>query len=187
MSQPVAFGTVHPALCLVATAVTSVSQPFLYNCTAFSFSCHINEVKYSYNNNKEVRKMDLTINTAAAQIKLSNTNSAEKTQEVEKTDISEQTESAEQTTVQSRNFDTVDLSAQAVEYLNSTDSETASETSEADSTDTSSLLTSSSDDDSSDSVDALYTYTDDELADLLRDGAISQTEYNNEMSKRSAE
>ena len=39
---------------------------------------------------------------------------------------------------------------------------------------------------SSDDLDELYTYTDDELADLLRDGEITQTEYNTEMAKRTS-
>lgn len=125
--------------------------------------------------------MDLTINTT--QISLSGAASDSKTQTVEKTSVQEISEvSAEQTTAQSvssRNYDTVDLSEQAIEYLNSSEEDSTSDTASV-----SAAAETASD---SDSVDALYTYTDDELAELLREGAISQVEYNNEMAKRSGE
>lgn len=133
--------------------------------------------------------MDLTINTSSVQIKLANANAAEKTQEIEKTILNENTESDEKTSVHTRSFDTVELSAEAVHYLNTGDSETTSEVSQnadTEASDSASAVTSSSDSDD-DSTDALYTYTDDELADLLRNGTITQAEYNNEMAKRSSE
>ena len=129
--------------------------------------------------------MDLTINTAAAQIRLSGVNSAEQTAKSEKAENTEDVQ-AETSAVQDRRFDSVELSAVAEQYLTEdTSNDNAGvnilEEYTSDSTDSTGDSDST---DSTDSLDELYTYTDDELADLLRDGEITQTQYNTEMAKR---
>ena len=120
--------------------------------------------------------MDLTINTAAAQIRLSGVNSAEQTAKSEKAENTEDVQ-AETSAVQDRRFDAVELSAEAEQYL--------TEDTANDNAGVNILEEYTSDStDSTDSLDELYTYTDDELADLLRDGEITQTQYNTEMAKR---
>ena len=120
--------------------------------------------------------MDLTINTAAAQIRLSGVNSAEQTAKSEKAENTEDVQ-AETSAVQDRRFDAVELSAEAEQYL--------TEDTADDNAGVNILEEYTSDStDSTDSLDELYTYTDDELADLLRDGEITQTQYNTEMAKR---
>lgn len=120
--------------------------------------------------------MDLTINTAAAQIRLSWVNSAEQTAKSEKAENTEDVQ-AETSAVQDRRFDAVELSAEAEQYL--------TEDTADDNAGVNILEEYTSDStDSTDSLDELYTYTDDELADLLRDGEITQTQYNTEMAKR---
>lgn len=126
--------------------------------------------------------MELTINTAAAQVKLSGLDASERTAKTEKTENTEAAEAAaaETPAVQTRKFDTVELSTEAEQYL--------TEDTSADNTGVNILeeytSESTSDSTDSDSLDELYTYTDDELADLLRDGEITQTQYNTEMAKR---
>lgn len=126
--------------------------------------------------------MELTINTAAAQVKLSGLDASERTAKTEKTENTEAAEAsaAETPAVQTRKFDTVELSTEAEQYL--------TEDTSADNTGVNILeeytSESTSDSTDSDSLDELYTYTDNELADLLRDGEITQTQYNTEMAKR---
>ena len=123
--------------------------------------------------------MDLTINTAAAQIRLSGVNSAEQTAKSEKAENTEDVQ-AETSAVQDRRFDAVELSAEAEQYLTE---DTANDNAGVNILEE---YTSDSTDSTGDSdrLDELYTYTDDELADLLRDGEITQTQYNTEMAKR---
>ena len=126
--------------------------------------------------------MELTINTAAAQVKLSGLDALERTAKTEKAENTEAAEAAaaETPAVQTRKFDTVELSTEAEQYL--------TEDTSADNTGVNILeeyaSESTSDSTDSDSLDELYTYTDDELADLLCDGEITQTQYNTEMAKR---
>lgn len=126
--------------------------------------------------------MDLTINTTAAQVKLSGVGAAEHSAKAE--NAASQDEAviqADTTAVQTRKFDTVELSNEAEQYL--TEDTTTDDTGVNILEEYTSESTSDSSD-SSDSPDELYTYTDDELADLLRDGEITQTQYNTEMAKR---
>lgn len=80
--------------------------------------------------------------------------------------------------VQTRKYDAVELSDQAQQYL-AEESGTEEQTAEA-------QIISQTTDTSSDSVNTseLYSYTDDELSDLLAKGEITQLQYNTEMSKR---
>ena len=80
--------------------------------------------------------------------------------------------------VQTRKYDTVELSDQAQQYL-ADESGTEEQTAEA-------QIISQTTDTSSDSVNTseLYSYTDDELSDLLAKGEITQLQYNTEMAKR---
>ena len=82
-----------------------------------------------------------------------------------------QTETKAEETTRSRKFDTVDLSSDAKKYLSEENetTETADVTTEAETVDSSQL----------------YSYTDDELDDLLSNGDITRLEYNTEMAKRS--
>ena len=126
--------------------------------------------------------MDLTINTTAAQVKLSGVGAAEHSAKAEKAASQDEAViQADTTAVQTRKFDTVELSNEAEQYL--TEDTTTDDTGVNILEEYTSESTSDSSD-SSDSLDELYTYTDDELADLLRDGEITQTQYNTEMAKR---
>ncbi len=126
--------------------------------------------------------MDLTINTTAAQVKLSGVGAAEHSAKAEKAASQDEAViQADTTAVQTRKFDTVELSNEAEQYL--TEDTTTDDTGVNILEEYTSESTSDSSD-SSDSPDELYTYTDDELADLLRDGEITQTQYNTEMAKR---
>lgn len=80
--------------------------------------------------------------------------------------------------VQTRKYDAVELSDQAQQYL-AEESGTEEQTAEA-------QIISQTTDTSSDSVNTseLYSYTDDELSDLLAKGEITQLQYNTEMAKR---
>lgn len=105
--------------------------------------------------------------TAAAGAKLSGVRPAQEKQ-------TEETAAA----VQTRKYDAVELSDQAQQYL-AEESGTEEQTAEA-------QIISQTTDTSSDSVNTseLYSYTDDELSDLLAKGEITQLQYNTEMSKR---
>ena len=89
------------------------------------------------------------------------------------TDSVKQAQTAENSTVQTRKFDTVELSDEAQQYLSAEESGTEEQTAEAqllsESTDTSSEKISSSE---------LYSYTDDQLSELLSKGEITQLQYN---------
>ncbi|MGN1120009.1 MAG: hypothetical protein ACI4Q4_06600 [Oscillospiraceae bacterium] len=116
--------------------------------------------------------MDITINTGvaakAAAEKLNTVTEVDKS--AEKPEI-EKTESE----VQTRRYDTVELSDEAQKYL-AEDANTESEQATA----------IAANNDSDEELDELYTYTDDELDDLLANGDITQLEYNTEMAKRSS-
>lgn len=90
-------------------------------------------------------------------------------------------ENAAAQTVQTRKFDTVELSENAQQYLASDTSETDGQTAEAQIV-SDSLSSSSSSEEISSSE--LYSYTDDQLSELLSKGEITQLQYNTEMAKR---
>lgn len=111
------------------------------------------------------------LNTAAG-AKLTGTDSVKQAQQTEAS-------AADQTqTVQTRKFDTVELSDEAQQYLS-----TENTTEEQQNTEFSSMLSSSTEEISS---SELYSYTDDQLSELLSKGEITQLQYNTEMAKRSS-
>lgn len=118
---------------------------------------------------------NLNTNTAAG-AKLTGTDSVKQAQTAENSTVTKSQ------TVQTRKFDTVELSDEAQQYLSSEESGTEEQTAEAqllsESTDTSSYEISSSE---------LYSYTDDQLSELLSKGEITQLQYNTEMAKRGTE
>ena len=118
---------------------------------------------------------NLNTNTAAG-AKLTGTDSVKQAQ------TAENSTPAKSQTVQTRKFDTVELSDEAQQYLSAEESGTEEQTAEAqllsESTDTSSEEISSS---------VLYSYTDDQLSELLSKGEITQLQYNTEMAKRGTE
>jgi membrane-bound ClpP family serine protease len=118
---------------------------------------------------------NLNTNTAAG-AKLTGTDSVKQAQ------TAENSTPAKSQTVQTRKFDTVELSDEAQQYLSAEESGTEEQTAEAqllsESTDTSSEEISSSE---------LYSYTDDQLSELLSKGEITQLQYNTEMAKRGTE
>lgn len=105
--------------------------------------------------------------TAAAGAKLSGVRPAQEKQTEETAAV-----------LQTRKYDTVELSDQAQQYL-AEESGAEEQTAEA-------QILSQTTDTSSDSVNTseLYSYTDDELSDLLTKGEITQLQYNTEMAKR---
>lgn len=105
--------------------------------------------------------------TAAAGAKLSGVRPAQEKQTEETAAV-----------LQTRKYDTVELSDQAQQYL-AEGSDTEEQTAEA-------QILSQTTDTSSDSVNTseLYSYTDNELSDLLTKGEITQLQYNTEMAKR---
>lgn len=128
--------------------------------------------------------MNITIDTSAAQ-KSAALSSAKMTG-VNKT--SEKT--AAKTKQTAKNYDKLDLSESAVQYLAKTENDnTATENGAKDQTENAvaqtatELVSDSSDSETIDSSE-LYSYTDDQLSELLRKGEITQLEYNNEMAKR---
>lgn len=118
---------------------------------------------------------NLNTNTAAG-AKLTGTDSVKQAQ------TAENSTSAKSQTVQTRKFDTVELSDEAQQYLSAEESGTEEQTAEA-------QLLSESTDTSSDEISSseLYSYTDDQLSELLSKGEITQLQYNTEMAKRSTE
>ena len=118
---------------------------------------------------------NLNTNTAAG-AKLTGTDSVKQAQ------TAENSTPAKSQTVQTRKFDTVELSDEAQQYLSAEESGTEEQTAEAqllsESTDTSSEEISSSE---------LYSYTDDQLSELLSKGEITQLQYFTEMAKRGTE
>jgi len=118
---------------------------------------------------------NLNTNTAAG-AKLTGTDSVKQAQ------TAENSTAAKSQTVQTRKFDTVELSDEAQQYLSAEESGTEEQTSEA-------QLLSESTDTSSDEISSneLYSYTDDQLSELLSKGEITQLQYNTEMAKRGTE
>ncbi len=96
-----------------------------------------------------------------------------KVKETEKTEEVSSTLTAD-TAASGTNTDTLELSSSAQSYL-STETETS----------TSALQTSSADED--EDTDELYTYTESELAELLANGDITQSEYDAELARRGIE
>lgn len=133
--------------------------------------------------------MNITIDTSAAQ-KNTALSSAKMT------GVSKTSEKSEAKTAQTnaKKFDTLDLSESAVQYLAKTENENTSTESgtEEQTTDNAvteaatQLVSDSTYSDSSETIDSteLYSYTDDQLSELLAKGEITQLEYNNEMAKR---
>lgn len=118
---------------------------------------------------------NLNTNTAAG-AKLTGTDSVKQAQ------TAENSTAAKSQTVQTRKFDTVELSDEAQQYLSAEESGTEEQTAEA-------QLLSESTDTSSDEISSneLYSYTDDQLSELLSKGEITQLQYNTEMAKRGTE
>lgn len=118
---------------------------------------------------------NLNTNTAAG-AKLAGTDSVKQAQ------TAENSTAAKSQTVQTRKFDTVELSDEAQQYLSAEKSGTEEQTAEA-------QLLSESTDASSDEISSseLYSYTDDQLSELLSKGEITQLQYNTEMAKRGTE
>ena len=119
--------------------------------------------------------MNITIDTSAAQ-KSTALSSAKMT------GVSKTSEKSEAKTAQTnaKKFDTLDLSESAVQYLAKTENDNA--VTEA----ATQLVSDSTYSDSSETIASteLYSYTDDQLSELLAKGEITQLEYNNEMAKR---
>ncbi len=130
--------------------------------------------------------MNITLDTTntnnvltAAGGKLSGVKSTQSVQAAQTTDS---TAAADE--VQTKKYDTVDFSDEAQQYLSEDDTETEEQTEEA-------QLISESVDTSSDSDEItssdLYSYTDEQLSELLAKGDITQLQYNTEMAKRSTD
>ena len=132
--------------------------------------------------------MNITIDTSAAQ--KSTALSSSKMTGVSKTSEKSEAKTAQTT---AKKYDTLDLSENAVQYLAKTENEnTSTESGTEEQTDNAvteaatQLVSESTDSNSSDTIDSteLYSYTDDQLSELLAKGEIIQLEYNNEMAKR---
>lgn len=122
--------------------------------------------------------MNITLDAAnlstAAGTRLTGTDSVKQAQQTE-------SESNTQTAqpVQTRKYDTVELSSEAQQYL-------SAENEAEESTETSALTEISSSSTEEISSTELYSYTDDQLSELLSKGEITQLQYNTEMAKRSS-
>lgn len=132
--------------------------------------------------------MNITIDMSAAQ--KSTALSSAKMTGVSKTSEKSEAKTAQTT---AKKYDTLDLSESAVQYLaktenenTSTDSGTEEQTDNAVTEAATQLVSDSTYSDSSETIDSteLYSYTDDQLSELLAKGEITQFEYNNEMAKR---
>lgn len=101
------------------------------------------------------------------------------------------TEEEVQTAAKSGNFDTLELDNSAVQYLEaekSTASNVVEASSETDvSANTKSGLNMVSEEKENYTASDLYTLTETELKDLLLNGDITRSEYNDELSRRSPE
>lgn len=121
--------------------------------------------------------MTITLDTSNANV---NAASGAKLTGVKSAQEKQTEESASAQTVQTRKFDTVELSENAQQYLSEESTDADGQTAEAqivsESVDTSSLEEISSSE--------LYSYTDDQLSELLSKGEITQLQYNTEMAKR---
>lgn len=122
--------------------------------------------------------MTITLDTSNANV---NAASGAKLTGVKSVQEKQTEENAAAQTVQTRKFDTVELSENAQQYLASDTSETDGQTAEAQIV-SDSLSSSSSSEEISSSE--LYSYTDDQLSELLSKGEITQIQYNTEMAKR---
>ena len=131
--------------------------------------------------------MNITIDTSAAQ--KSTVLSSAKMTGVSKTSEKSEAKTAQTT---AKKYDTLDLSENAVQYLAKTENENTSTESGTEETDNAvteaatQLVSESTDSNTSETIDSteLYSYTDDQLSELLAKGEITQLEYNNEMAKR---
>ena len=132
--------------------------------------------------------MNITIDTSAAQ--KSTVLSSAKMTGVSKTSEKSEAKTAQTT---AKKYDTLDLSENAVQYLAKTENEnTSTESGTEEQTDNAvteaatQLVSESTDSNTSETIDSteLYSYTDDQLRELLAKGEITQLEYNNEMAKR---
>ena len=132
--------------------------------------------------------MNITIDTSAAQ--KSTVLSSAKMTGVSKTSEKSEAKTAQTT---AKKYDTLDLSENAVQYLAKTENEnTSPESGTEEQTDNAvteaatQLVSESTDSNTSETIDSteLYSYTDDQLSELLAKGEITQLEYNNEMAKR---
>ncbi|MDE7195005.1 MAG: hypothetical protein K2O14_13715 [Oscillospiraceae bacterium] len=112
--------------------------------------------------------MTISVNTSAAAEKVSD---VQETQNVGKSAEDFQTETK-------ANYDTVELSDEARNYLTEADNTETDISSEMN-------LAASTEDDEITSSD-LYSYTESELKNLLVNGDITRTEYDAEIAKRSA-
>lgn len=131
--------------------------------------------------------MNITLDTtnsaigAASEMKLAGVKSAKETTETTETAAADSSSTQQ---VQTRKYDTVELSDDAQQYLTE-ESDTEEQTEEAkllsESVDT------SSDDDDEVSTTELYSYTDDQLSEMLANGEITQLQYNTVMAKRTEE
>ena len=127
--------------------------------------------------------MNITIDTSAAQ--KSTVLSSAKMTGVSKTSEKSEAKTAQTT---AKKYDTLDLSENAVQYLAKTENENGTEeqTDNAVTEAATQLVSESTDSNTSETIDSteLYSYTDDQLSELLAKGEITQLEYNNEMAKR---
>ena len=128
--------------------------------------------------------MNITVNTdpslgmtgASAAGKLSGVSKTEKTAEA----------SSNSAVIKAANFDRVDLSDTAIEYLKTdSESEGAESASDTQTNISSNDLVSESDD--TVLASELYSYTETELQELMLDGTITRAEYEAELAKRSGE
>lgn len=119
--------------------------------------------------------MNLTIDANAAQ-----TAAAARTRKLSRVESTAQKQTTAKTeTSKIRKYDTVELSSGAKKYLSE---DSGSQTVETAASETAGLTAETETVNSS----QLYSYTDDELDDLLDNGDITQLEYNTEMGKRSS-
>ncbi len=125
--------------------------------------------------------MTITLDTRNANV---NTASGAKLTGVKSAQEKQTEENTAAQTVQTRKFDTVELSENAQQYLSADTSETDGQTAEAQIVSDSQSSSSSSEEISS---SELYSYTDDQLSELLSKGEITQLQYNTEMAKRGEE
>ena len=127
--------------------------------------------------------MDLTINANNTSIQLAGIKSTDKTEETQAEEATTETIAATQT----RKYDTVELSEEAESYL-SEDETTLTEDTTTEEVGLNILeeYESSDSEDDEDEIEELYTYTDDELSELLANGDITRLEYNTEMARRTS-
>lgn len=121
--------------------------------------------------------MTITLDTSNANV---NAASGAKLIGVKSAQEKQSEESASAQTVQTRKFDTVELSENAQKYLSEESTNADGQTAEAQ------IISESVDTSSSEEISSseLYSYTDDQLSELLSKGEITQLQYNTEMAKR---